>query len=360
MPSAIGSQVKKQVINQWLSGDSRDRIAAANNIGAGTVSNIINEWKKGVEHSDYENIRELAVFSKKQGLNLSKHACSIRLNNYIKNIGTNSDEIESFIANLANSPEPEKLIDVANQVARVSRSESIPLADLETHVKRKQEEVQRLEEEIKHKRAILESTNLDVQTISEYTHLKEELSKYRLSTEDPTRLLSILRTIKQIGYDPQKIVGRFSYIESLRQTEKGLKNNCKIIEERIDRCREVLPLCEQILRLRIGIGELLAFYTAVCEKAEMHNLSMESAAYRVIEDIQYYNKLGGMKKELSDLTTKVFVMNQLSARQNNAVMALIKLQSQGVTEDQILSLSRGESDYNNSGNRSAFQPQASM
>jgi hypothetical protein len=47
MPAAIDSQAKKQVINQWLSGDSRDRIAADNGIGAGTVSNIINEWKKG-------------------------------------------------------------------------------------------------------------------------------------------------------------------------------------------------------------------------------------------------------------------------------------------------------------------------
>jgi hypothetical protein len=83
MPAAIDTQVKKRVKNQWLSGDNRDRIATDNTVGAGTVSNIINEWKKGVEDSDYENIRELAVFSKKQGLNLSKHACSIRLNNYI-------------------------------------------------------------------------------------------------------------------------------------------------------------------------------------------------------------------------------------------------------------------------------------
>jgi hypothetical protein len=69
-----------------------------------------------------------------------------------------------------------------------------------------------------------------------------------------------------------------------------------------------------------------------------------------------------MKKELSDVTTKVFVMNQLSARQNNTIMALIKLQSHGITEDQILSLSRGESrDYDNAGNHSAFpQPQTSM
>ena len=77
---------------------------------------------------------------------------------------------------------------------------------MEIHVKQKEEERQRLEEEIKHSRAILESTNVDVQTISEYTHLKDELSKHRLSTEDQTRLLSILQTIKQIGYEPRKIV----------------------------------------------------------------------------------------------------------------------------------------------------------
>jgi hypothetical protein len=336
MPAAIGSQVKKQVINQWLSGDSRDRIAADNDIGAGTVTNIINEWRKGVEDSEYVSIRELAVSLKKQGIGLNDLACSVRLNNYIKNLGMNEDKMELFIANLVNSPEPEKLIDVANEVAQLSRSESIPLEELEKHVKQKEEQKQRLEVEIEQKRAILESTNVDVQTIIEHKQLKDELSQYRLSTEDPTRLLSILQTIKQIGYDPQKIVARFSHIESLKQTEKGLKNNCKMLEERAIKCQEVLPLCEQIVRLRIGVSELLAFHTAVCEKAEMHHVSMESAAYRVVQDIQDYNRLGGLRKELYKTGMQLFAMNQLSARQSKAVMALIKLQSQGVTEDQIV------------------------
>jgi hypothetical protein len=53
-----------------------------------------------------------------------------------------------------------------------------------------------------------------------------------------------------------------------------------------------------------------------------------------------------MKKELSYVSTKVFAMNQLSGRQNNAVMALIRLQSQGVTEDQILRLHNSMFDVN--------------
>jgi hypothetical protein len=321
-----------------LSGDSRDRIATDNEIGAGTVTNIINEWKKGIEDSDYDSLRELTVFLKKQGIGLSELACSVRLKNYMEKLGANQDQIESFIANLANSPEPEKLIDVANQVAHLSRSESIPLEDLSNHIKHKEEEKQRLEEQIQEAGAILQSKNVEIETISEYNQLKEHLSKHNLFLEDPARLLSILQTIKQIGYEPQKIVARFSHIESLNQTERGLKKNCRVLDERVARCLSVLPLSEQIIRLRIGVDELLAFHTAVCEWAEMHNMSMESAAYRVIEDIRDYNKLNGIKKQFYDVSTKVFVMNQFSARQNNAVMALIKLQSQGVTADQILHL----------------------
>ena len=117
MPAAIDTQVKKQVINQWLTGDSRDRIAADYNIGAGTVSNIINEWKKGVKDSEYESVRELTVSIEKQGIGLNDLVCSMRLNNYITKLRTNQNQIESFIANFANSSEPEKLIDVTNQVA---------------------------------------------------------------------------------------------------------------------------------------------------------------------------------------------------------------------------------------------------
>ena len=338
MPAAIPDEIRERTIKQWLSGDTRAKIASDNSVGEGSVSNIVSDFKKGLADSDFESIREFAVESRKQGLTLSELGSSLRLYNYIKKLGSNQDQIESLITNLANFPKPEKLIDVANQIAQLSRSESIPLEDLVSHVKQKEEEKQRLEQEIKHKRVFLESTNVDVQTINEYKQLKDELSKHRLSTEDPTRLLSILRTIKQIGYDPQTIVARFSYIKSLRQTEKGLEDNCKMLEERVARCQGVLPLAEQISRLPIGIGELLAFHTAVSETAEMNNLSMESAAYRVIEDIQYYNKLGGIKKQLSDVSTKVFVMNQFLARQNKAVMALFNLQSHGVTENQILYL----------------------
>jgi len=84
-------------------------------------------------------------------------ASPLRTNNYVQKSGANQDQIETLIANLANSPEPGKLIDVANQIAQLSRSESISLEELENRVKQKQKEKQILEDEIKQRRANLES-----------------------------------------------------------------------------------------------------------------------------------------------------------------------------------------------------------
>ena len=338
MPAAIDTQVKKQVINQWLAGESRDRISADNGIGAGTVSNIINEWKKGVGDSDYDSLRELAVYSKKEGFGLSDIASSVRLNNYIQKLGANQDQIEAFIANLINSPEPEKLIDVANQVAKLSTSKSIPLEDVENHVKQKEEEKQTLEVEIKKRRAILESTNVEIQTINEYKQLKEELNKHGLSIEDPNRLLTILKSIKQLKYDPNKIIAEFSRMNSLKRTERILKNNCQILKKRMSEDRQVLPLLQRIRSMEIGIDKLLQFSLAVNEKARTYNLLISAAAYGVIEDIENYNRIGGLKNEISRLAVQIYGMNEICAPRNKAITSLVKLQSYGISDQEVLNV----------------------
>jgi hypothetical protein len=336
MPAAIDNSVKTNVIRQWLDGDTRDKIAADNRIGAGTVSGIINEWRKGIDALEYESVRELSTSCKKQGINLGELVSSLRINNFVQKLGANQDQIETFIANLANSPEPEKLIDVATQIAQISMSESISLDELGNHIKQKEEEKQMLEEEIKQRRVILENTNVDITALNEYKKLKEQLGAHGLSLKDPQILLSILDTIRQMGYDPQKIVREYQKIKSFRETEKHLNNNCKALEARAAQCRYVLPMCEQIMRIGIGLPELLAFHTAVVNKSERDNLSREAAAYRVMEEIEDYNKSGGMKKQMNDISMQMFMMNQFLGRRNKAVTSLLNMQCYGIGDDEIV------------------------
>jgi hypothetical protein len=336
MPAAIDNSIKTHVIKQWLDGNTRDKIAADNHIGAGTVSGIINDYKKRIDTFDFDSIRELSISCKKQRINLGALASSLRLNNYIQKLGANQEQIEAFIANLADIREPEKLIDVANQIARISTSESISLEELENHVKQKEKEKNLLEEEIKQRRSILENTNVDITALNEYKKSREELGAHGLSLKDPQILVSILKTIREIGYDPQKIVKEYQKIKSFRETERQLNNNCKALEARAAQCRYVLPMCEQIMHIGIGLPELLAFHTAVVNKAERDNLSREAAAYRVMEDIENYEKIGGLKNEISKMVMQKYAIDQMTAPREKAINSLIRLQAFGITDEEIL------------------------
>ena len=99
--------------------------------------------------------------------------------------------------------------------------------------------------------------------------------------------------------------------------------------------RQVLPLLQRIQSMGIGIDKLQVFSVAVYEKAEKYNMSISAAAYRVIENIENYNRISGLNKELSRLAAQIYVMNQICAPRNKAITSLIKLQNYGIADDEI-------------------------
>ncbi|MFL6369676.1 MAG: hypothetical protein ACJ72F_02460, partial [Nitrososphaeraceae archaeon] len=52
--------------------------------------------------------------------------------------------------------------------------------------------------------------------------------------------------------------------------------------------------------------------------------------------IKKYNKIDGLKKELSALYLQKYTLNQVCFRQNQAVMSVTRLQTHGKTEDRML------------------------
>jgi hypothetical protein len=346
MPAAINEQTRKQVVQQWVSGDSRDKIAIDNDIGEGTVSGIVNDWKRGLEDSEYESVRELAVQSKKQGIDLNELVSRFRLYNIIKKSGANEDQIESFISNCmsgiggadGNSLPPEKIVDLVNQLFNISKSESIPLEQIPYYIQQKLQQKLILEEQIKSAEAVLQSKNVSIQVVDEHIHLNEELSKHGLSTKDTSKLVNAIKNVEQQGYDTKKIVSMVRSIKSLRDIERKLRSNCELLAKRIDKHKDTLPLDERIVAMRINMAGPLALEAAVNDTAEIYNLPIYTAAFRVMNDIQDYNKLGGLKKQLAALCAQVYTVKQVCSHQNQAMVALLKLKSAGITEDHILKL----------------------
>jgi hypothetical protein len=134
----------------------------------------------------------------------------------------------------------------------------------------------------------------------------------------------------------KKIVAEFARLNSLRGSERILKKNCQILENRMSQYKQVLPHLLQIQSWGIGIDKLSTFSIAVNETAQKYNLSVSAAAFRVIEGIDDCNRIGGMKNEISNLAMQRFAINQMSAPRDKAITTLLKLQANGITDEEIL------------------------
>ncbi len=54
MPAPIDGIVKRRVVQMWLAGEAREKIIADNDIGSGTVSIIVDEYKTGLDNFDLD------------------------------------------------------------------------------------------------------------------------------------------------------------------------------------------------------------------------------------------------------------------------------------------------------------------
>ncbi len=179
MPSPIETSIKRKVIQQWLSGDLRPKIAIDNNIGEGTVGSIVNYFKIGLDAAEFDSARELALEVRKQGLTMNELSSHVRLYNFIKSSGTTEEDIESFINNINyGDVSPEKAVEYVNQLFAVSKEQSIPLDQVPNYIKQKLEEKKKIDDQIKEADAILQSKNVSIETINEHVKLNQKLNEY--------------------------------------------------------------------------------------------------------------------------------------------------------------------------------------
>ena len=180
--------------------------------------------------------------------------------------------------------------------------------------------------------------NVDRQTIEDFKELKVEMGKYHL--EDPKKFLNVIGNLKKYKYDDKRIVAEFSTIRSMKKVKWEIDNHRRRLEDRVKKCKDVLPLAEQLMRLNVGIGEFLAFHSAVYEKADMEMIPLDKAAYKVVDDIADYSQLDGLKKEQDRLQQQIYMFNVVMANKQAALMSLFRLQSMGINEDQILNIAQ--------------------
>jgi hypothetical protein len=339
MPAPIDEVVKRRVVQQWLAGETREKITADNSIGAGTISIIVEEYKAGLDNFNLDSFRELTLEAKKRGMTPNDLASFFRLYNFFKNSGAKENEIESFITNINSGYiPPDKAIELVNQIYNISKSESVPPDQLPNYVRQKLEEKQRIDGQVKEADAILQSKNVSIEAIKEHIRLKDELKKYRLSTKDIHKLLNLLLAAKEYRYSPGKIVAKLRNIKRLENKENKLKTSCEALSKQADNYKGIIPLAQLIWDLHIDKNELISFKVAVNEAAGLYGFPSSTAAVYVLNNLRDYNKKGQLKKELSELTLQKYAIDRFCSSHSQVIMALMNLRNNGISEDRLLEL----------------------
>ena len=83
--------MRSLVIRQWLEGVQRDKIAGNNGLSAGAVTNMINEWRRGLGPAVIDDLRELGVIFRKAGITPAQCALGFRTGMLISKLGVNEE-----------------------------------------------------------------------------------------------------------------------------------------------------------------------------------------------------------------------------------------------------------------------------
>ena len=102
MPTKLPDNINSIVIQKWLSGDQRDKIATDIGISPGAVSNIVSQWKNDIGSYEADELRRFAVTLRKIGITPVECAAGSRVAMILKKLGVSEDKFESFMSCIYN------------------------------------------------------------------------------------------------------------------------------------------------------------------------------------------------------------------------------------------------------------------
>src|ERR1044072_4149423 len=220
MGSKIPREIRLEVIRKWLEGKTRDLITYELEIGAGTVSEIVKEYRRG--DLDADLLREVALNLKNSGLDIQSFASLVRLREVLEQKGwflgvrpgqqqeeENDDdndidrllekEMESFIVSIEvfcfkqNLP-LRQFFDLVYNLYLAAEEFDFPLESFPSHIEELKARIENLLEQIRYfeseKQIALERSQITERLLEEFNmsrQMFDENQKLEQKLEDVTK-----------------------------------------------------------------------------------------------------------------------------------------------------------------------------
>ena len=243
--------IKENVIREWILALPRDTIAKNNDIGTGTVTNIINCAQNQQEYNDIDLLRHLALELKEAGLELFILGFAMRIKKVMEQNDINEDQIEPIISDLASycykhNLSFDVLIQSGYKALLLEEKFRVSIEKIPEYISKSKQILDNLENQIQTQQSKLHG----LWTESETLNVKLEKIKNEYSAIEPSQKLSLeLDEIKQINKQQEETIDALKV--KLRDREhQVLSLDGKRIEliHRVDTCMHKLSLCTDRLK----------------------------------------------------------------------------------------------------------------
>lgn len=91
---------KMEIISRWLKGEQRDKIAADMELGAGTVSAVVSDWKIEIGIPNADALRQFSTELRRLGATPSQCVSGCRILSVLRKIRIDEENLESFASQI--------------------------------------------------------------------------------------------------------------------------------------------------------------------------------------------------------------------------------------------------------------------
>jgi chaperonin cofactor prefoldin len=335
MQPRISPAVKSAVIEAWLKGMGRDAIADTEGIGGGTATNIIREWRGGLDGAVADELREFAVGLRKLKISAPRCALGARVASMMSSLGMHENDFQTFMSEtydhcLEVGLKPERVAYYLKQV--LDLCDSMPLEQIPDHIEQQIARKQQLEEEIQtlqarelesRKRVDIAMKEVDVslKDLNEFSEFKTEVNKQLgIRVVNFSAFVNTIKGVQQLGFDPKSIMAKVSYfeelewgeqklkvsIDSLAKSKNNLEKDCTGLQSEIDVRSLTISKYKELEDMGFGYKVQKLLWHRVREIGVANQMDPDEAVGKFLKDVeeQYDDKLG-FESKLNNLKAEV-------------------------------------------------------
>lgn len=300
-------------IQMWLHGIPRAQIADELGISEGTVVNIVEKYSRNDYSLDMQ--RQLALYTKKTGIDIFGLASTLVFHNKIKVLGASGQGVTELLSELQKEVESrgvscEQTVKAIADIAELSLQGTVSLNKILEEIRERQAELKKVTTQLDDQRKNLETettrTNealkknrLTMEDVDEYTEVRKILKEEGLTFDDLRKTSRAINSLKKEKYSPKKIIETYSNITSAQEKLQNLQQKStrllihlemyssalKKIKYKVGNCQMAIELVGRAIRMGLKMEHLISAMDIICKSIDYFSPD------EVIEDMEKYSNL---------------------------------------------------------------------